>query len=91
MEARAATRRAAGFLLSLVANWLTQLSASAAPSCRRLIPHALLGLLVLVQPGAFASRTYYCLAAGGMGYMNLLNARRAAALLDSPAGKLHAH
>jgi hypothetical protein len=45
---------------------------------------------VLVQPGAFASRTYYCLATGGMTYMNVLNARRAVSLLGSPAGKLHA-
>jgi len=30
------------------------------------VPHALLGLLVLFQPGAFASWAYYFLALGGM-------------------------
>lgn len=30
------------------------------------MPHALLGLLVLFQPGAFASWAYYLLALAGM-------------------------
>lgn len=55
----------------------------------RLVPHALLGLLVLFQPSAFATRAYYALAAGGMLYMNFANARRAAALLAAPAAKAH--
>ncbi|PSC74866.1 cyclopropane-fatty-acyl-phospholipid synthase [Micractinium conductrix] len=47
----------------------------------RLVPHALLGLLVLVQPGAFASRASYLLALSGMAYMTVLNGQRAATLL----------
>lgn len=45
------------------------------------MPHALLGLLVLVQPGAFASRASYLLALSGMAYMTVLNGQRAATLL----------
>lgn len=41
----------------------------------RLAPHALLGLLVLFQPGAFATTAYWALALLGMGYMNATNAR----------------
>ena len=60
------------------------------PLARRLVPHALLGLLVLAQPGAFASWAYYLLAAGGMAYMNAVNAYRALDLLAPvPAGKAH--
>ncbi|PRW60674.1 cyclopropane-fatty-acyl-phospholipid synthase [Chlorella sorokiniana] len=56
----------------------------------RLVPHALLGLLVLFQPGAFASWAYYFLALGGMAYMNVTNVRRAVDLLiPLPAGKAH--
>lgn len=57
------------------------------PGCR-LIPHALLGLLVLFQPGAFATRAYYVLAVLGMVYMNFTNAKRAAALLPGGVAAL---
>lgn len=60
-------------------------------SPRRLVPHALLGLLVLLQPSAFATRTYYGLAVAGMAYMNANNARRAALLVGGPPAKPHAH
>ena len=50
----------------------------------------MLGLLVLAQPGTFANRAYYCLASGGMLYVNIFNYRRAVALL-APAVKAHAH
>lgn len=57
---------------------------------RRLVPHALLGLLVLCQPGAFATRTYWLLACGGMTYMNSTNARHGLDLLARrPDGKAH--
>lgn len=59
-----------------------------APPPRRLIPHALLGLLVLFQPGAFATRAYYLLALAGMTYMNFTNAKRAAALLPGGVAAL---
>jgi hypothetical protein len=55
------------------------------------VPHALLGLLVLFQPAAFATRTYYVLAVAGMAYMSVTNGRRAVALLAPPASKAHAH
>ncbi len=36
---------------------------------------------MLFQPGAFATRAFYLLALAGMTYMNVTNAKRAAALL----------
>jgi hypothetical protein len=57
----------------------------------RLVPHALLGLLVLFQPGAFASKTYFALAVAGMGYIQISNARQASMLLHSATAKAHAH
>ncbi|KAL4447595.1 hypothetical protein ABPG75_004814 [Micractinium tetrahymenae] len=54
----------------------------------RLIPHALLGLLVLFQPAAFASRAFYLLAVLGMLYMNFTNTKRAAALLPGGVAAL---
>ncbi|KAL4856846.1 Tuberculostearic acid methyltransferase UfaA1 [Chlorella vulgaris] len=57
----------------------------------RLVPHALLGLLVLFQPGAFASKTYFALAVAGMGYIQISNARQASLLLHSATAKAHAH
>lgn len=43
----------------------------------RLIPHAVLGLLLSVHPHAFASRAAYWLAVAGMVYMNARNAMHA--------------
>ena len=64
----------------------------ATPPCNRLAPHALLGLLVLLQPGAFATTAYWALATGGMAYINATNARRALDLLAPapPGAKPHA-
>lgn len=53
--------------------------------CRRLVPHALLGLLVLFQPGAFASWAYYLLALGGMACERLLGREAALASADLQA------
>lgn len=55
------------------------------PLFRRLLPHVLLGLLVLLQPGAFASWTSWGLATGGMAYMNAVNLRRGLDLLAPAA------
>lgn len=64
------------------------LSPPVPPSPRRLLPHAFVGALVALSPGAFSTWVYYWLACGGMAYMNGTNVYRGLAMLRTASAAL---
>lgn len=62
---------------------MTRLAEVATLVCCRLVPHAVMGAVVLINPAAFGSPLYYGMCLVGMAFTNWLNGHKALLLLRS--------